>query len=468
MKLKLSCLLLIPCFALSGAFGRGQWPTGSTGEVAKGVILIRAGRLIDVKAGRYLTDQGILIEDGRIREVGPYPQVLPHASGSALAFDLSQATVLPGLIDCHTHLLQNLSGPRGINESDRMTLNISQLGLTARVLLGAAMARQDLEAGITTVRDLGNSGIGGDVALRDAIRVGWVAGPRIVAATRAIAPAGGQFDAMQSEVARAIVEQEYVAINGPGEARGAVREALFAGADVIKVIVDAGSMEVDPQEQAAIIDRRSIIDEVRHTGLRVLDEDEIRAIVEEAHRVGVRVAAHAITNTAISAAAAAGVDSIEHAYQVSDENLRLMHDKGIYLVPTDFPDTPREADRLRRAIKLGVKIAAGSDRYGTDLTRMTRGQDTLGVLLAYQQSGMSPLEVIRTATIDAAGLLGWPDRVGSIEPGRYADIIAVIGDPLKDVSELLHVDFVMKGGVVFKDKIGSPASGRPTNSPSSR
>jgi imidazolonepropionase-like amidohydrolase len=329
------------------------------------------------------------------------------------------------------------------------------------------MGRQDLEAGITTVRDLGNSGAGGDVALRDGIRVGWVAGPRIIAATRAIAPAGGQFDAMASDVRGAIVQQEYVAISGPEEARRAVREALYAGADVIKVIVDAGSMEPDPHEQEAIIDRRSIIDEVRHTGLRVLAEDEMHAIVEEAHRVGVRVAAHAITNIAISVAAGAGVDSIEHAYHANDENLRLMHDKGIYLVPTDFPDTPREQDRLMRALKLGVRIAAGSDRYGTDLSRMTRGQDSLGILKAYQQSGMGALEILRAATVNAADLLGWAERVGSIEPGRYADLIAVNGDPLKDITELQHVDFVMKGGIVFKNNIGSPAP-KSTNAPTSR
>jgi imidazolonepropionase-like amidohydrolase len=427
----------------------GQWQSAPGTVDSRSVCVIRAGHMLDVRAGRYLDDVGILIEGDRIRKVGPYSEIQGGAQG-ARTIDLSKATVLPGLVDCHTHLLQNLSGPKGTGESDRMTLNIAQLGTPGRVLLGALMGRQDLEAGITTVRDLGNSGVNGDVALRDAIRAGWVAGPRIVAATRALSPSGGQFDAIASEVSGPIVRQEYIEISGPEAARRAVREALFAGADVIKVIVDAGSMEVDPADENAIIEHRAIVDEIRHTGLRVLDDDEMSAIVEEAHHVGVRVAAHAITSPAIRVAARAGVDSIEHAYHASDEDLRIMHDRGIYLVPTDFTNTPREADRLRRAIKAGVKIAAGSDRYGTDLARTTRGEDSLGMLLAYKESGMSALEVIRTATVNAADLLGWPDRIGSIEPGYFADIIAVKKDPLQDISELLHVAFVMKGGVVAK------------------
>jgi imidazolonepropionase-like amidohydrolase len=306
---------------------------------------------------------------------------------------------------------------------------------------------------------MGNSGIDGAIALRDAIRAGWVMGPRIVAATRALSPVGGQFDAMQSGVAKAIVEQEYVQISGPAEARRAVREAVYAGADLIKVIVDAGPMDPDPEWNRALIEKRPILDdEIHHTGLRVLDEDEMHSIVETAHNAGVRVAAHAITNEAIEVAAKSGVDSIEHAYTVSDDNLRLIHDKGIYLVATDFPNTPREAERLRRAVKFGVKIAAGSDRYGTDLGKMTRGEDSLGIVTAYQESGLSPLEIIRTATTNAADLLGWKD-IGSIETGHYADLIAVTGDPLRDISNLLHVDFVMKGGVVIKSNIAGVKAG---------
>jgi len=283
-----------------------------------------------------------------------------------------------------------------------------------------------------------------------------VTGPRIVASTRALAPIGGQFDSMPMPIAGALVEEEYVPVSSPEQARGAVRQALYSGADLIKVIVDAGSMEPNGEEQRALVEKRTITDEIRHTGLRVLGEAEMRAIVEEAHRLGVRVAAHAITNLAIHAAVEAGVDSIEHAYHASDDDLRRMRDKGIYLVPTDFPDNASEADRLQRAIKLGVKIAAGSDRYSVDRTGKSRGESCLTTLVAYQQSGMSPLEVIRTATTNAADLLGWKD-IGLVEPQRYADLVAVAGDPLTDVSALLHVRFVMKGGAIIKDSGRAPA-----------
>jgi len=406
------------------------------------VLAIKAGRLIDVKAGVARENQTIIIEGGRIKSVGSNLS-LPDGAG---VIDLSLATVLPGLIDCHTHLLLTGSQPD--------FAQVVQMSTAERALLGAATGREALEAGITTVRDLGNSGVNGDIALRNAVQAGWVMGPRILAATRALSPLGGQFNIMQSEVAKTVVAQEYVSVSSQQEARRAVAEAVNAGADVIKVIVDTG---------------------VRENYTAVLDEEVMRAIVEEAHRSRVKVAAHAILNAAIKGAAKAGVDSIEHAYFISDENLRLMRDKGIYLVPTDSErPTAYYIDRLQRAIKLGVKIAFGSDANAMtpDNTKGGKsfGQRSLGTLVAYQQSGMSPLDIIRSATTNAAELLGWQDPsgslepvekkflvdeskswhnlLGSIEPGRYADLIAVTGDPLKDVSELLHVGFVMKGGVV--------------------
>ncbi len=417
-------------------------------------VLIKAGKLLDVKSGQELTDQGILIEGERIKEVGPASTVAPHASKTALVIDLSKATVLPGLIDCHTHLLSNNDGALGSDEPN-MVLTVAQMSPAKRALLGAKMGREDLEAGITAVRDVGNSGLNGDVALRDAINAGWLVGPRIRASTRALSAAGGQFGTLQT-AAQNLVEQEYAVVSGVEEARRAVRQAFYDGADLIKVIVN--------------------------TGPRVLSLDEMKVIVEEAHRVHKKVAAHAIGDLATQVAAEAGVDSIEHAYLVPDDVLAMMAAKKIYLVPTDYPwefyysitksgNLPPEeqkkeeaayrqfadgnARRLARALKAGVPVAAGSDEYYQEPGK-TRGESSVTIYRAYAASGMAPIDVIRAATVSAADLLGWQDRIGTIEAGKFADIIAVDGDPLKDLTQLEHVSFVMKGGAVIKSRSRTP------------
>jgi len=385
----------------------------------------------------------VVVQGGRIASVGANAAI----PSGAKVVDLGSLTLLPGLIDAHTHLLQNYRGELG-GDDPNMILTVTTMSTAKRALLGAKMGREDLEAGITTVRDLGNSGFGGDVALRDAINAGWVTGPRIRAATRAISAAGGQFGTVQPETQK-IIEQEYAVVSTVDEARRAVRQAFYDGADLIKVIVN--------------------------TGPRVVSLDEMNAIVEEAHRVGRTVAAHAIGDTATRIAAEAGVTSIEHAYTIPDEVLRMMAQKGIYLVATDYPAefyvsafasslTPEQqrrqregatqfaksnADRLMRAVRAGVRVAFGSDEY-YDVAGRSRGQSSLLTLQAYQEAGMSPLEVLRTATVNSAALLGWGDRIGSIEAGRLADIIAVDGDPLKDVKDLQRVRFVMKGGEIIK------------------
>ncbi len=425
------CLLLLSTTALM------QQPKSNT-------IAIKAGRLIDVKAGAVLENQTIIIENERIKSVGAN---LPIPAG-AQVIDLSRSTVLPGMIDSHTHLLQNYDGALG-GDDNNMILTVTQMSAAKRALLGAAMGREDLESGITTVRDLGNSGLNGDVALRDAINSGWVVGPRMMVSTRALSAAGGQFGEVQSGTQK-IIEQEYVVISGVEEARRAVRQALYDGADCIKVIVD--------------------------TGPRVVSLEEMKVIVEEAHRVRRKVAAHAVTDAAIRSATEAGVDSIEHGYGASDEALKLMAEKKVFLVPTDgtlddymaiFGARKMSAEeevqqrknmeaglkqlqsRVARAVKAGVRIAAGSDMYYA-MPGKTRGQASLTMLGAYAQSGMSPLEIIRAATVNAAELLGWQNRIGAIEAGKFADIIATDGDPLKDIGELQKVKFVMKGGKVIK------------------
>ena len=408
------------------------------------VIAVKAGRLIDVKSGVVRENQTIIIEGERIKSVGANLAI----PDGARVVDLSRSTVLPGLIDCHTHLLQNYRGQLG-GDDPNMVLTVTQMSTAKRALLGAAMGREDLEAGITTVRDLGNSGWNGDVALRDAINAGWVVGPRMNVSTRALSAAGGQFGAV-SEATQKIIEQEYVVISGVEEARRAVRQAFYDGADCIKVIVN--------------------------TGPRVVSLDEMKVVVAEAHGVNRKVAAHAIGNQATRIAAEAGADSIEHAYTIPDDVLKLMAEKKIFLVPTDYPAdfypllgpgdlTPEQKkqqeagikaftsgsrERLARAIKAGVRVAAGSDEY-YQAPGKTRGQTSLLMFRAYSEAGMPPLEIIRAATINAAELLGWQNRIGTIEPGRFADLIAVEGDPLKDITELERVKFVMKGGAVIKD-----------------
>jgi imidazolonepropionase-like amidohydrolase len=340
--------------------------------------------------------------------------------------DLGDATVLPGLIDAHTHLLLRFVGALG-DENTNLVVTFNTVEPAGRALVGAAMAREMLEAGFTTVRDLGNSGHNGDVALRDAIRAGWVPGPRMIVSTRAIAPPGGQFGKLAA-LGRALVAEEYAEVTGADAARRAVREAVFDGASVIKVIVDASAVS--------------------------LSAAELDAIVDEAHRARVKVAAHAVGDDAVRAAVRAGVDSIEHAYSAPDDALRTMAEKKIFLVPTDHPPDANESEefvaaerkRLARAVALGVPIAAGSDIYWAQTGR-TRGESAKQVLRAYAATGMTAAQILRAATIDAARLLGVDREVGSLEAGKYADLLVVAGDPLADIGALYQVRMVMKGGI---------------------
>ena len=416
------------------------------------LILIKAGRLLDVRTGRYVENAAVLVDKDRIREAGPAAVVAGHAPKEVAVVDLGSAVLLPGLIDCHAHLLDAMQGRMSSREN--LLSTVAQLGPARRALLGAAMAREDLDAGITTVRNVGHSGVDGDAALRDAIEAGWVTGPRIQAATRKLTPPGGQAVTGMTAAAAAVIDTEFITISGVDEARRAVREDLHAGADVIKIVA--------------------------HEGNRLLGPDEVRAIVEEAHRAHVKVAAHAWDDTAIGIVVDAGVDSVEHGDEISDANLRKMRDKGIFLVATDRTPqawmdlfgkslyaTPEEtaefaqrakgwsdkgADRLRRAMKAGVKIAFGTDMWH-EFPGMKRGAASLLTLEAYRDAGMPPLQIIQTATVNAADLLGWQDRVGVLEAGRFADIIAVAGDPLREITELEHVIFVMKGGVVVRNDL---------------
>lgn len=415
---------------------------------APSASIVKAARLLDVRTGKYLENQAVLVSGGDIVMVGPF-KTLQAKEPQARVIDLGAAFLLPGLIDCHTHLLQNYDPKLG-GDDPNMTLTVARLSPASRALLGAKLGSEDVQAGITAVRDLGNSGVNGDVALRDAIRAGWVDGPRMAVSTRALSAAGGQLEQLQP-AAQSLVAQEYAVVATPAAAREAVQQAFYDGADLIKVIVN--------------------------TGPRIIAPDTMKAIVDEAHRVHRKVAAHAIGDDATRIAADAGVDSIEHGYIIPDDVLKTMAAKHIYLVPTDYPlDTymamlgivasPEEQkeregdvkrlehanhDRLQRALAAGVPIAFGSDEY-YDIPGLTRGQSSLKPFESYAQSGLTPLQIIQAATINGADLIG-AKHLGAIEKDKAADLIAVAADPLKDITVLEKVQFVMLRGRVMRNDL---------------
>ena len=422
------------------------------------VTLVKAGRLLDPRTGNVLSPAAVLIEDGKIKEVGSLPQVQAHAPAGARTIDLGSATLLPGLIDSHTHLLLDVTVPVEA-EIARRPNGIFVPGLllaitmspSERVLRGAQSAREDLESGFTTVRNLGHSGMDGDAALRDAINAGRVPGPRILAAGRKLTAQEGYIQNLNPAIAGPIVQQEFLQFDGPDQARQAVRANTFYNVDVIKVAVE------DDTTQA-----------------------EMTAIVEEAHRQNLKVAVHAFSPPNIQIALDAGADSIEHGNGVTDEQLKIMREKGIFfdLTPTFFDgfwskihETITESPALRsanaagddrsrkraaalveRILKSGVKFSAGSDMCWY-YPGKTRGQASAAMFTALLHSGMPPLDILRAVTTNAAEMLGWQDRVGAVEPGKFADLVAVPGDPIADISELERVRFVMKGGQVVRNDL---------------
>jgi imidazolonepropionase-like amidohydrolase len=445
MPNKMTVLMLL---TLSSVFACAQ-----TTEPQAKSILLKADRMLDVRTGKYVANAGVLVENDKIKEAGPLTEVQAHAPKGAAIIDLGMATLLPGLIDCHAHLLTS-----GTSISSQETILNAAAGMspTMRVLMGVHNAREDLEAGFTTVRIVGHSGIDGDVSLREAINLGWLVGPRIQAAARKLTPPGGQALHLNPAVADQIVNQEFLQVGSADEARKAVRENLLYGADLIKVVADDDNRFISPEE--------------------------MKAIVEEAHRAKVKVAVHATTATGIQTAVDAGVDSIEHGNDITDEQLKTMREKGIFLDITELlfggrlramvekrqvlppqlqqglkafeqMEAKRTPARIARILKSGVKFTTGSDMW-FDYPGKTRGEATALMFGALKDLGIPPADVVRAATINAAELLGWQDRIGTVEPGKLADIIAVTGDPMVDVTQLEHVQFVMKGGEVVRNDFG--------------
>lgn len=398
-------------------------------------VAIRAGKLIDGKSDKPLENALIVIEGDKIVSV--------TAGGSAPAgievIDLSKSTVLPGFIDTHTHVM--LNGDITAEEYDAQLLKQS---IPYRAILAARNAHIALSHGFTTLRDVETEGaMYADVDVKTAIAGGEVPGPRMQVATRAMTPTGMYPLLGYSWELKVPTGVQYV--DGAEGARKAVREQVMYGADWIKYYSDR-RYHFEP-------------DGVLHSMVNFTDE-EAKAIVDEAHRLGKKVAAHAIGSDGIAAALRAGVDTIEHGDGLTDALMDEMAKKGVYWVPTltvgvyvapgrggnwqKMADLQRE--NFPKAVKKGVKIALGTDAGGFDWKQLNQAKE----FQYYVQYGMTPMQAIRAGTIVAAELLGWSDKVGTIEAGKWADIVAVSGDPLKDITELEKVRFVMKGGIVYK------------------
>jgi imidazolonepropionase-like amidohydrolase len=406
------------------------------------ITAIRAGTLIDGTGAAPVKNAVILVQGDRITAVGAGVAIPKGAT----VVDLSGATVLPGFIDAHVHLVG-----RTIGDGDWQHARITELP-SELVLLGAAHAQQTLEAGFTTVRNVGAPHFG-DLALRNAIIAGWVPGPRIVGAGILFGIQGGHCDATDGLVPGIyghVAGVEEGVADGADAARSAVRYMVKYGADLIKICATGGVLS--PTDSA---------------GLQQYSEDEMRVIVETAALLQRKVAAHAHGTPGIKAAVRAGVVSIEHGSILDEEAVQLMKQHGTYLVPTLLAGYTAEslalakrlppaiaakalaiAPRMRASFKLaldaGVKIALGTDagvmQHGTNAREFE-------LMVKY---GMTPLRAIQAGTLSAATLLGKDTEVGSLERGKLADIVAVAGDPVQDIRTLQHVDFVMKGGAVFK------------------
>lgn len=395
---------------------------------------VRAGRLIDVEKGRVLTDQTIRIEDGRIAAIGPEA---PPAD--AMVVDWSTKTVLPGLIDMHTHLVGDI-------QSAGLADPLLSSG-AKDALIGAAHARATLRAGFTTVRDVGVWRAFTDVALRDAINAGSVEGPRMaVAGGYLTIPGGAGAITGLAEDVKIPADFERGVVRGADDARMKARDFLQHDVDFLKTLATGAVLTVGTEP-----------------GMPELSEDELRAIVEEAKRYGKKVTAHAHGAEGAKNAIRAGVASIEHGSLLDDEALSMMKKRGVFLVADiyngdyidevgtrdEWPEetlrknretTETQREVFRKAVKMGVKIA-----YGTDSGVYPHG-DNAKQLPYMVKCGMTPMGAIRSATIDSATLLGWEKDVGALRTGAYADMIAVDGDPLADISVLVGAKTVMKGG----------------------
>jgi len=403
------------------------WST-SFGEVTA----IRAGAIVDPDSATVQTNQTILIDDGKIKAIG---QGLSIPADVKL-IDLSTQTVLPGLMDAHTHLLAAIDPKWDLGDTWIMTL---QRRSGFRAMLGARHAKEMLDAGFTTIRDVGNSGEYLDMDLEKAIRYGVIPGPTIVPAGRIIAPFGGQFWDTPTDP-KLLNNPEFYFADSQDEMRKAIRENIYWGAKVIKIVVDGQRYQYSA--------------------------DDIRFIVAEAGRAGIKVAAHVQTESGAHAAIEAKVASIEHGWVLSDSDLALAKKNGVVLVSTDFTVKQllangfveekakqlhaRRIERLRRAYQAGVTVVFGTDIMN-NLRTPSRGIQALEYIDSFVEAGVPPADILRAMTTYASQLLDVSGKRGALKPGQAADLIAVPRNPLADITTLRNVSFVMKDGVIHRN-----------------
>jgi imidazolonepropionase-like amidohydrolase len=407
----------------------------AAGSARADTVVVTADRLIDVLAGSVVEHPQITVTDGRIVAVGQ--QGSPVAAG-ARRIDLQGRTLLPGLIDMHVHLTADprYSGYRGLEFTDGFW-----------TVVGVANAKRTLEAGFTTVRNVGSSDFA-DVAIKQGIEQGFAVGPRIVPATYAIGATGGHCDA--TEFPPSITVPSPAVANGPEEIRATVRKLRKYGAEVIKFCGTGG-----------------VLSKTDTVGGQQYSLAEMTALVDEAHQLGLRVAVHAHGTAGIKDAIRAGVDTIEHASLADDEAIRMAKQHGTYFSMDIYDDDyilaegekngvfaeslakERDIGRRQRETFKAATLAGVRMIFGTDGGVYPNGDNAkqFATMVAW---GMTPMQAIRAATVTAAEALGRSGDVGAVSVGRYGDMIAVSGDPLADVTRLQKVDFVMKGGVVYK------------------